>query len=312
MRKTGLFTASLLLAGTMCVTPMTQAETNAYAVLTELPEGGSMSYVVGLESSEHERDLPAYSHGLEYWEAIRTGIPLTGNIGQDVLAIARSQVGYMADRKDWVPDKEGLESYTRYGDWYGYKYCDWCDAFVSFCVYYAGLTDYPSEMSCMRHEADLKAAGYWRDWNEYIPSPGDIAFLSLDSGVTFASHVGIIEMILPATEEEPAKLVMIEGNVATRSIDPTSVVRIIRSFDDVVGYATYTKSNSKAISLNCRNDNDPCSMLVSSEPVWDVLEFIGATDTVYAHEKFPEKFLEPEEAGEIEKATPKDKGYLEN
>ncbi len=312
MRKTGIFAASLLLAGAISVMPMAQAETNAYTVLTELPEGGSMSYVVGLESSEHEQDLPAYTCGLEYWEAVRNGIPLTGNIGRDVLTIARSQVGYMADQRDWVPTKEGLESYTRYGDWYGYKYCDWCDAFVSFCTYYAGLTDYPSEMSCMRHEAKLKAAGYWRDWNEYIPSPGDIAFLTLNSDVTFVSHVGIVEMILPATDDEPAKLVLIEGNVAMNAVGPTSVCRCIRSFDEVVGYATFTKGEIKDVPLNCRNDSKPCSMLVSSEPVWEVLTFIGATDTVYAREKFPEQFLETEDVSETEQTTPDDKGYLEN
>lgn len=294
MQKAGLFAALLLLVGTMCVTPMALAETNAYAVLTELPDGDAMSYVAALESSEEERELPSYTRGLEYWEATRSGVALTGNVGKDVLAIARSQVGYMADRKDWLPDEEGLESYTRYGDWYGSKYCDWCDAFVSFCVYYAGLTDYPSEMSCMRHETSLKAAGYWRDWNEYIPEVGDLAFVMADKNTSFSSHAGIVEMVLPATETEPARLVLIEGNVKDPWQHNNVVSRRIRYFDEVIGYGTYVKRDPLPATLSVRLDNVPHLMRVDAEPVWEVLEFIGAADTPYAREKFPEKFAEAE------------------
>ena len=294
MRNPVAAAASLLLAGFLLAGSFTTADTNAYTVLPEPPKGGYVSYFLGLEKNDDDTELPSFKEGLDYWEATRDQIPLTGEIGKDVLTIARSQVGYTSVKADWDPGQEGIEAYTRYGEWYGWKYSDWCDMFASFCVYYAGLTDYPAECSCMRHELLIKEAGYWRDWNEYIPEIGDLAFVTADKDVHFSSHVGVVEMVLPATETEPARLVLIEGNVKNLWRNKNSVKRRVRYFSEVIGYGTYVKGDPLPGTLSTRLDDVPRLMKVDAEPVWEVLEFIGAADTPYAREKFPEKFVESE------------------
>lgn len=298
MRKSVAAAASLLLVGFLLAGSFTAADTNAYTVLPEPPNRGSISYVPGLEKNDDDTELPSFKEGLDYWEATRDQIPLTGEIGKDVLTIARSQVGYSSVRADWERSKEGKEAYTRYGEWFGWPYSEWCDMFASFCVYYAGMKDYPAECSCSRHELALKEAGYWRDWNEYIPQIGDLAFIAANEDIGFSSHVGIIEMVLPAKENEAARLVLIEGNIKDKYSKNTLVKRCIRNFDDVIGYGTYEKSDPSDAVISCRADNLLYLMRVNAEPVWEVLEFIGAADTPYAREKFPEKFAEAE-TGEI-------------
>ena len=66
----------------------------------------------------------------------------------------------MPVRKDetdsFLAYREGVRrGYTRYGAWYGMPYSDWSAMFVSFCLHYAGVEDFPLEASCSEWVADL-------------------------------------------------------------------------------------------------------------------------------------------------------------
>lgn len=288
MRKTLITaTAALMLASSI---PAALADTDSDTLLPEPPSRSVVSYSVSAETQEGARPaLPAFRAGLEYWEATRDRYTLTGEIGKDVVRIARSQLGYREKMNICRPNAAGeKKGYTRYGEWYGWRNSDWCDMFVSFCIYYAGNERYPFECSCLRHELALKEAGYWRDWNCYLPQPGDLVFFK-HGATNGVSHAAIVEMVIPARDGEPAKLITIDGNVHDE-VDPVNrVKRIEQTFDDVVGYATYTRTAPLPNRPSERDDTCNLLTLCDSKPVWEVLSFIGATDTVYARTAFPDR-----------------------
>lgn len=203
-----------------------------------------------------------YKETLRYWlNEQKNSIVLTGDPTIDIIIIADSQVGYVSSNSRYMIPEEGArrKPYTRYGAFMDRPYCDWCDAFVSFCVYYAGLTDYPLEISCLRHELALKKSGYFREWGQYIPNPGDIVFLSLMPESHNVTHVGIVEYIEEKSGEAPV-LHTIEGNV---SVDGVNVARCVRSFDDVIGYGTYKKGIPNESPKNTWRDDDAKSIPIN-------------------------------------------------
>ena len=240
-------------------------------------------------SSESGSDLPAYVPGLAYWEATRREIPLTGDIGTDVVRIAQSQVGYSADLNNIYEDPDdGPKPYTRYGEWFGWTYSAWCDMFVSFCIYYAGFENYPFEVSCIRHEKALKKNGFWREWNAYLPQQGDLVFLNLEEDTKVATHIAIVERIVPPSDDEPAKLITIEGNLKNDE-GVSCVRRMERSFAQVTGYGTYTVGRLYPEKITHRDDRFPMVHYTYETPDREVLEFIGLGDSAYIQLYFPEK-----------------------
>ena len=269
---------------------MMPMHTEAEEPYTEPPAGSDISFLPGVGFRTKKRSLPENKLSLEYWESTKTQLQLTGNIRDDILTIARSQIGYREDTTSTFYDPDdGLKNYSRYGDWYGRPYSFWCDMFVSFCIFYAGIEDYPFEYSCFRHELLLKKYGYWKDWNAYIPKPGDVVFLSLIDGSYGASHTGIVEMVIPPTDEQPARLITIEGNVAFHDGGPNGVRRMERSFADVIGYGIYEAGEPMLQQTTLRCDDNPYKNYIYTEPDLDVLKFIGAENTVYARQYFKDE-----------------------
>ena len=166
--------------------------------LLSLPLPAARADGASPQPTEKPHNKPRWSRSLAYWEREEfPKITLTGDFQEDLLTIARVQLGYTADKTCYEETASGRKKYyTRYGAWYGSPYSDWCDSFVSFCVYYAGNADYPREYSCERHMFRLKAAGYWREWNAYVPQPGDIAFFALNENSAAPNHVGIVEEVV--------------------------------------------------------------------------------------------------------------------
>lgn len=141
------------------------------------------------------------------WEAAFASVQLTGEWPTDVLAIARTQLGYEESRINFIIDDAGMQKgYTRYGDWYGAAHSDWCAMFVSFCLHYADVPAdaFPLEAHCQRWIQQLSARGLYRPGTENGPECGDVVFFDWD-GDGSADHVGLVE-------EVSGGLSVIEGN----------------------------------------------------------------------------------------------------
>lgn len=168
----------------------------------------------------------------EEWEATFQSVELTGKYPEDVLAIAKTQIGYTESSENYVTDEAGEDrGYTRYGQWYGEPYGEWSGMFASFCLHYAGVEGMPLSDDCEEWIKELSKEEYslYHEVSdtEYEPVPGDLVFFDLD-GDTKADHTGIIsEVNISETENE---LKTIEGDwedkvqTVTRSVDDEKIL----------------------------------------------------------------------------------------
>ena len=193
------------------------------------------------------------------WEATFAGAEMTGIWERDVLAIARTQLGYNESTRNYeVLDAENgiVNGYTRYGAWYGIPYGDWCAMFVSFCLHYAGVDSelFPMECGCGRWVELLSEKGRFEFAQDYIPKAGDLIFYDYDSyddpAQRRADHVGLVSEV----SEEAKTLKTIEGNtsagVAERSYAMTDAA--------ILGYGVLPKNpaiEEETFSLTATTEN---------------------------------------------------------
>jgi len=185
-------------------------ETDALICTVPLHEKHTAACLV--EDFDETADLESQ----EVWEATLADVKLTGNWPTDVMAIARSQLGYAESTRNMYLDEAGkLTGYSRYGAWYGNPYGDWCAMFTSFCMHYAGVENVPLGAGCTTWIGELTEAGLYRSAAEYTPKPGDLIFFDWEyyEGAPLDSdHVGFVAEVIPATEETPAQIITLEGN----------------------------------------------------------------------------------------------------
>ena len=99
----------------------------------------------------------------------------TGDQRADIIGVALTQVGYI----------EESGGYTKYGDWFGRPYEDWCGIFISWCAEQAGIPT-----SVLRRNGLARPSGFgystYYSSSQYTPKPGDLFFTK-----SF-SHAGIV------------------------------------------------------------------------------------------------------------------------
>ena len=123
-------------------------------------------------------------------------VELSGDWGEDLAAVAQSQIGYTESSTDTVVNDVGETcGSTRYGEWYGDEYGDWNGMFLAFCLHYAEIPE-----DAVKADADtaemLRSAqekGFYEEAGVYQPEVGDIAFLPDDQAgiVTEVSEEGV-------------------------------------------------------------------------------------------------------------------------
>ncbi|MGN0972272.1 MAG: vWA domain-containing protein, partial [Aristaeellaceae bacterium] len=177
---------------------VTDADSRSASAQTRLP--------VSVRTGETEAD----------WRASFAQAQLTGDLRSDVIAIARTQLGYTASRTDFSVQPGGdWMHYSRYGAWYGSPYINWCAAFAGFCLHYAGAAQLPFHSNCGEWLARLQAQGLYRPADAYFPLPGDVVLIDHDGNGT-ADHAGLVEALtVTRTGDETGfrfTLTTIEGN----------------------------------------------------------------------------------------------------
>lgn len=147
------------------------------------------------------------------WEKSFKDVELSGDWREDLLNIARTQLGYHESDVNFIIDDAGdRKGYTRYGDWYGAAYSDWCAMFIAFCLHYAEIpaADFPRDASCANWKGMLEARGaYEDDEDTYIPQSGDLIFFNHEGKAT-PEHIGIVESV------SETSVATIEGNSASQ------------------------------------------------------------------------------------------------
>lgn len=170
---------------------------------------------------------------------------------EKLLAVAANEVGY----------EEGKRGYSKYGEWAGDPYTQWCAEFLCWCVdqvdqqhgtqllkkvypLYSGTNTgrdwFVKEGRYLVRNGHLENWGYqwfkgeteYMERYQYIPQPGDWMFFTWTSG-TDTDHVAMVEY---CTRDKKGKVFVhvIEGN------NPKGVARNVYPLENmqVLGYGT--------------------------------------------------------------------------
>lgn len=177
---------------------------------------------------------------------------------EDMVLVARSQLGYTESKADVDEDGNG---YTMYADQY-YKdkpmvYADWDSTFVAYCLYHAGvpqdiIPQYAS-ISALRGELARMNSEYYTDDPQEFASilPGDIVMYKNAEG---RETIGVVSDA--AVDEETdltTALTVISGDVATgyesdgeTTIDQVAEVEVALS--DVTSFVSVNAAEGYGIS----------------------------------------------------------------
>ena len=174
--------------------------------------------ILTCQKEEHEHSLACFSdpdadvETQDAWERTMADVQLTGVWADDVIAIAKSQLGYEESTKNYTVTDEGkVKGYSRYGAWYGDPYGDWNAMFAAFCLHYAGVEGYPKPAGCAEWVQSLEDNGLFAFRDEEEPAPGDLIFLDQNADGS-ADRVGIIAEVTET--EDGTSLRAIEGDSA--------------------------------------------------------------------------------------------------
>ncbi|MEE0264423.1 MAG: Cna B-type domain-containing protein, partial [Acutalibacteraceae bacterium] len=187
-------------------------------------------------------DINADVEQADDWQAQVDSLNLTGDWNNDVMLIARNQLGYTESKQNCILTDGSIKGYSRYGAWYGEAYADWNALFAGFCINYAGVEDYPFAQDVELWKTQLTEKGYYyntqNNAQDYSPKTGDIVFIG--------SEVGFVNELIPATEEAPEKINVIIGDRDNTVVAVTYEI----SSSDITGYATLPQSNNRMLSCN--------------------------------------------------------------
>lgn len=220
------------------------------------------TWVLKCELEEHTHgsncfvDRTADVESAQEWELSFSHVNLTGNRAEDLLAIARTQLGYEESTKNYFVESNGVvKGYTRYGQWYGDCYGDWCAMFVSFCLHYADVQGVPLHAACTPWIEELKKQELYAEAENYIPYPGDIIFYDWE-GDGLSDHVGLVAEVLEETGSSPMRVKALEGNSSNR------VQYVTYNLEDarIVGYGKLpvNRFDPHACGLDEHQHEDAC------------------------------------------------------
>ena len=100
-----------------------------------------------------------------------------------IIEVAKKEVGTIEGPKD---------NETKYGAWMKVNFQPWCQSFVSWCAFTAGVSKFPKSASTVAASDQFKKEGRWADARNDDPTPGDWIYFDFpDDGVNRISHVGL-------------------------------------------------------------------------------------------------------------------------
>jgi len=100
-----------------------------------------------------------------------------------IIEVAKKELGTIEGPKD---------NETKYGAWMKVNFQPWCQSFVSWCAFTAGVAKFPKSASTVAASDEFKKQGRWADARNDDPTPGDWIYFDFpEDGVNRISHVGL-------------------------------------------------------------------------------------------------------------------------
>lgn len=208
---------------------------------------------------------------------------------EDMVLVAKSQLGYTESKADVDEDGNG---YTMYADQY-YKdkpmvYADWDCTFVAYCLYHAGvpqdvIPQYASISALRGALARMNSAYYGDDPQDFGGIlPGDIVMYKNAEG---RETIGVVSDA--AVDEETdltTALTVISGDVAT-GYDPETdatidqVAEVSVALNDVTSFVSVNAAEGYGISDLM--DGDDAALVAEAENLTNCITNVTATETSY-------------------------------
>lgn len=115
----------------------------------------------------------------EEWQAANAEAVMTGNWDEDLLSVAKTQLGYEQSEKNFEIDPADgvtLHYYSRYGQSYGNPYGEWDVMFLSYCLKYAGIPQsaIPQEASVLALRSSMSGMDWLLEEDGSAANVGDI------------------------------------------------------------------------------------------------------------------------------------------
>ena len=247
----------------------------------------------------------------EDWEASFATLELTGDWSEDLIALAKTQLGYTESTQNFIyTDTDQQKGYTRYGQWAGDPYADWSASFVSFCLYYAEVEGIDPAQDCQLWLEALNAQEIYRDADAHVPVPGDLVFLDLDAD-EISDHVALVETVDAAEAEEAAVLHLISGDWENR-VDRH---KLSMDAETILGYAILPVEPEEHSADSGDTEENPDSIHSTEETESaDPTETMENTEETEPAEELavPEYIDSGEDGSYVAVSLPKDTAVPEN
>lgn len=109
----------------------------------------------------------------EEWQAANADAVITGEWNEDLLSVAKTQLGYEQSEKT---SRSTLRYYSRYGQSYGNAYGEWDVMFLAYCLKYAEIPQsaIPQEASVLALRSSMSGMDWLLEEDGSAAQPGDI------------------------------------------------------------------------------------------------------------------------------------------
>ena len=202
-----------------------------------------------------ESDLLADVETSADWDELFANLSLSGNWASDLVNVAKSQLGYTESIRNfkavYAEDRNAYDLYgwNRYGAWYGEPYGEWNAMFVSFCLFYAGVSSdaVPYDSDPGRWAVTLTGRGLFHEREGYTPLSGNLIFFDRDDDGR-ADRMGIVSEV----NRETGAVNCIEGGRSGRV--------------DIYGYAPDTEYIMGYVSLPANPDAPAAAQPQAGDP----------------------------------------------
>ena len=115
----------------------------------------------------------------EEWQAANADAVITGEWNEDLLSVAKTQLGYEQSEKNFEIDPADgvtLRYHSRYGQSYGNAYGEWDVMFLAYCLKYAEIPQsaIPQEASVLALRSSMSGMDWLLEEDGSAAQPGDI------------------------------------------------------------------------------------------------------------------------------------------
>ncbi|MBQ2880868.1 MAG: RICIN domain-containing protein, partial [Clostridia bacterium] len=183
-------------------------------------------------------DITADLENSEIWEMTLADMVRGPTVRENVILVAQSQLGYRESIINFQVSADGIRrGITRYGQWYGNPYGDWSAMFASFCLYYAGADDLPTNAGPESMRLEWESEGLYKSVGEAFPESGNLIFLSKNANSPqSADSVAII------TDFDGINITVIEGDLENEVAE----TQYLLSDSSILGYGIVPSSDTQA------------------------------------------------------------------